>query len=264
MRIAMCGVGAMGEALVAGWLGSGMDPTEIGFVEVNDQRATDIAARYGVTRMELADAAAAEIIVLAVKPHQVEDALVAISPTRDSLVVSIAAGVPLGVLEAATIARCVRVMPNTPALVGQGMAGVIGGTSASKTDVETVVGLLSAVGKAVVIPEAQVDALTAVSGSGPAYLFYVAEAMIEAGVHLGLTRPDATALVNQTFLGAATMLTESGETATTLRERVTSPAGTTAAALAVLDDRAVRAAFQAAMRACRDRGTEMASATKPR
>ncbi|MDO4784361.1 MAG: pyrroline-5-carboxylate reductase [Propionibacteriaceae bacterium] len=265
MRVAMCGAGAMGEALLAGWLAAGMEPSEAGFVEVNDARAADIAARYGVRRIELADAAAAPVIVLAVKPHQIIDALTAISPTRDSVVVSIAAGVPLARLEAACPGvACVRVMPNTPALVGQGMSGIVGGTSASEDDVATVAGLLGAVGKTVVVTEDQLDALTAISGSGPAYLFYIAEAMIEAGVHLGLTRADATALVNQTFVGSATMLAESGETATALRERVTSPAGTTAAALGVLDERAVRAAFNAAMRACRDRGAEMASAAKPR
>lgn len=265
MKVAVCGTGAMGEALLAGWIASGMEPGQVGIVEVDDARARQVTQRYGVRRIELADAAAAQLIVLAVKPHQVIDALTAISPTRDSVVVSIAAGVPLASLEAACPGvPCVRVMPNTPALVGQGMSGVIAGTSASPADVDAVVGLMSAVGKTVVIGEGQVDALTAISGSGPAYLFYVAEAMVEAGVHLGLTRADATMLVNQTFVGSAAMLAESGETATALRERVTSPAGTTAAALGVLDERAVRAAFNAAMRACRDRGAEMASAAKPR
>lgn len=265
MKLAIVGAGAMGEALLAGWTAGGMAPDDIAIVETSDARAGEITGRYGVRRIELADAATAQIIVLAVKPQHLVDALAAVAPTADSLVISIAAGVPLVALEAAAPGvPCVRVMPNTPALVGKGMAGVVAGSVASEADVQTAVELMAAVGKAVVIEEKQIDALTAISGSGPAYLFYVAEAMIEAGVHLGLTRTDATALVNQTFVGSSAMLADSGETATTLRERVTSPAGTTAAALAVLDERAVRAAFNEAMRACRDRGIEMASSGKSR
>ena len=177
------------------------------------------------------------------------------------LVVSIAAGTPIAQLEAGLPpgSAVVRVMPNTPALVGQGMAGVVPGTAASAEQVAVVTGLMNAVGRSIVIPEKQIDALTAVSGSGPAYLFYVADAMIEAGVHQGLTRPEATALVNQTFVGAAAMLAESGRSATVLREMVTSPAGTTAAALRSLDDHGVRAAFLDAVEACARRGREMAS-----
>lgn len=265
MKLAICGVGAMGEALLSGWLAGGMTAGDVGFVEPSDARATYIASRYGVQRIELADAAAAEVIVLAVKPNVVADALRDISPTLDSLVISIAAGVPLDVLEwAAPGVPCVRVMPNTPALVGQGMSGIVAGNHATATHLELAVELMNAVGKTLVLTEDKLDALTAVSGSGPAYLFYLAEAMIESGVHLGLTRADAKLLVDQTLLGSATLLDSSEKSATELREMVTSPAGTTAAALAVLDDRAVRAAVLNALAAAAERGRQMATADKQR
>lgn len=265
MKLAICGVGAMGSALLTGWLKGGLAADEVGFVEPSDERAAAVAAQFGVRRIELADAAAAEVIVLAVKPHVIAEALQAIAPTRDSLVISIAAGVPLAVLEgAAPGVPCVRVMPNTPALVGQGMSGIVAGNNASHEQLELAVELMQAVGKTMVLPEDKLDALTALSGSGPAYLFYLAEAMIEAGVHLGLTRPDAKTLVDQTLAGSAKLLASSAQSATQLREAVTSPAGTTAAALAVLDERAVRAAVVKAVAAAHDRGHQMASANKQR
>lgn len=137
------------------------------------------------------------------------------------------------------------------------MAGVAPGHQASAAEAERARSLLTAVGKAIFVEESQLDALTAVSGSGPAYLFYVAEAMVEAGVHQGLTRAQSTELVNQTFVGSAALLAESGKSATVLREMVTSPAGTTAAALRSLDDRGVRAAFLAAVEACFRRSAEL-------
>ena len=227
------GGGAMGEALLAGWVASGIPAAEIGVVEPHAARAADLVARHGVREATVDDAASAEVVVLAVKPNTVPKVLDALHGplAPGALVISIAAGVPLTVLEGALPGvAVVRVMPNTPALVG----------------------------KAVVIGEHQLDALTALSGSGPAYLFYVAEAMIEGGVHQGLTRAEATALVNQTFVGSAALLAESGRSATQLREMVTSPAGTTAAALRALDDAGVRSGFLAAVQACHDRSAEMA------
>ena len=231
------GGGAMGEALLAGWVASGIPAAEIGVVEPHAARAADLVARHGVREATVDDAASAEVVVLAVKPNTVPKVLDALHGplAPGALVISIAAGVPLTVLEGALPGvAVVRVMPNTPALVGKGMAGVVPGAAASDAQVECAVGLMEAVGKAVVIGEHQLDALTALSGSGPAYLFYVAEAMIEGGVHQGLTRAEATALVNQTFVGSAALLAESGRSATQLREMVTSPAGTTAAALRAL------------------------------
>ncbi|MHA6512635.1 pyrroline-5-carboxylate reductase [Tessaracoccus sp. Z1128] len=264
MKLTLIGAGAMGEALLAGWLAAGRLPEELSIVEPAEERAAAIQARHGVRAVALQDAAAADVVVLAVKPHQIPDVLAALTPQLEGgqlspLVVSIAAGTPVAQLEAGLPdgTAVVRVMPNTPALVGQGMAGVVSGTWATAEQLDLVASLMDAVGRSMVIPESQIDALTAVSGSGPAYLFYVADAMIEAGVHQGLTRAQATDLVVQTFVGSASLLatgTRPGE----LREQVTSPAGTTAAALRVLDERAVRAAFLAAMEACADRGRAMA------
>ncbi|MDO5678456.1 MAG: pyrroline-5-carboxylate reductase [Propionibacteriaceae bacterium] len=260
MSLAVIGAGAMGEALIAGWLASGMQPADIVIVDAHEPRVQELEERHGVTGVSLAEAAAADTVLLAVKPHQIEGILGAVKDElgEESLVVSIAAGVTLAALEAAAPGcAVVRVMPNTPALVGQGMAGIVRGQHATDAQVERVVELMGAVGKAVVIEEKSLDALTALSGSGPAYLFYIAEAMIEGGVHQGLTRAEATELVNQTFVGSAAMLAETGKSATQLREMVTSPAGTTAAALRALDDHGVRAAFLDAIEVCRARGLEM-------
>lgn len=259
-RIAVVGAGAMGEALIAGWLASGIPSSNVTIVDAYEPRVRELEERHGVTGVPLSEAAAADTIILAVKPHQISGILGAIRDDlgEGSLVVSIAAGVPLADLEAVAPGRAVvRVMPNTPALVGKGMAGVVRGAHATDSQVSYVCQLLEAVGRAVVIEESQLDALTALSGSAPAYLFYVAEAMIEGGVHQGLTRAEATELVTQTFVGSAAMLAETGKSATQLREMVTSPAGTTAAALRTLDDHGVRAAFLDAIEACKRRGAEM-------
>lgn len=261
MKLAMVGVGSMGEALLAGWLASGVvTPDEVGVVQRTAERAAQLGERYGVPAISLPEAAAAETLVLAVKPHQMGGVLeqVAGSLGPDTLVVSVAAGVTLADLEGALPgAAVIRVMPNTPSLVGHGMAGIIAGTSADAAQTGRVVDLMRAVGGAMITDEAHLDALTALSGSGPAYLYYVAEAMIEAGVHQGLPRAQATELVNQTFIGAAAMLDQAGESATVLRERVTSPGGTTAAALRALDDHGVRSGFLAAVEACARRSAEM-------
>lgn len=261
MKIAVVGAGAMGEALLAGWIAAGTAPADIAIVNASEQRVTELEERHGVVGVNLAAAAHAETVVLAVKPYQIVGVL---NDLRDeladgTLVVSIAAGVPLEVLEGALPGvAVVRVMPNAPALVGKGMAGIVPGASATGEHTATVTGLMDAVGRSLITDEAHLDALTALSGSGPAYLFYVAEAMIEGGVHQGLSRAEATELVNQTFVGSAAMLAESGRTATALREMVTSPEGTTAAALRALDDHGVRAAFLDAVEQCRLRSRRMA------
>lgn len=262
MMISVVGAGAMGEALLAGWIVSGVEPAEIAIVDASAPRVADLERRHGVQGVDLQAAAGADTIVLAVKPHQMGGVLAALAGhlKHDALVVSIAVGVPLARLEEALPGTAVvRVMPNTPALVGKGMAGIVPGANVTPAQVARVTGLLDAVGSSIVTDEAHMDALTALSGSGPAYLFYVAEAMIEGGVHQGLTRGEATALVTQTFVGSAAMLAESGKSATALREMVTSPAGTTAAALRALDDHGVRAAFLDAVERCSERGREMAA-----
>jgi pyrroline-5-carboxylate reductase len=150
-------------------------------------------------------------------------------------------------------------MPNTPASVGEGMSAIAGGTSATAEHLARASALLGAVGRVVTLPEKHLDAVTAVSGSGPAYVMYVAEAMIDAGVLLGLPRDIATTLATQTLYGSAKLLRDSGTHPTVLRENVTSPGGTTAAALRTLDDHGVKAAFVAALEAARDRSQELAA-----
>jgi len=262
MRIAVIGAGAMGEALLGGWIASGIPAAEVGIVDASPSRVAELEKRHGVRGIDLAAAGAAETVVLAVKPYQMADVLAALAGVLSdgTLVVSIAAGVSLTRLETALPgAPVVRVMPNTPALVGKGMAGIVPGASAAPEQVQRVTALMDVVGSSLVTDEAHLDALTALSGSGPAYLFYIAEAMIEAGVHQGLTRAEATVLVNQTFVGSAAMLADSGRSATVLREMVTSPRGTTAAALRALDDHGVRAAFLDAVERCGERSAEMAA-----
>lgn len=177
-----------------------------------------------------------------------------------NLVVSLAAGVPTDAIAAALPegTPVVRVMPNTPALVDQGMAALSRGAHVSDEQMEQAMALLRSCGKAVEVPEGYQNAVTAISGSGPAYVFYVVEAMIEAGVVLGLPRATATELTVQTLYGAATMIRETGTHPTVLREQVTSPGGTTAAALRTLDDHKVRAAFVSAIEAAAHRSRELA------
>jgi pyrroline-5-carboxylate reductase len=153
-------------------------------------------------------------------------------------------------------------MPNTPALVDEGMAAISPGTHCDEAHLLEAEELLRATGKVIRVPEYQQDAVTAISGSGPAYLFFVVEAMIEAGVHLGLPRSTASELVVQTVVGSAKLLRETGEHPTVLRERVTSPGGTTAAAVRELEDHKVRAAFMTALEAARDRSRALAAGTQ--
>jgi pyrroline-5-carboxylate reductase len=177
-----------------------------------------------------------------------------------TLVVSLAAGITTRRLEEGLPpgTPVVRVMPNTPARVDEGMAAICGGEHCDESHLARAEQLLRSCGKVIRIGEQHLDAVTAISGSGPAYIFYVAEAMIEAGVLLGLPRVTSTQLVVQTLYGAATMLRETGEHPTVLREQVSSPAGTSMAALRQLDDHKVRAAFLTAMEAARDRSRELA------
>jgi pyrroline-5-carboxylate reductase len=257
----------MGETLLAGLLRSGLSPDAVVAADRRDFRRAEIEKRYGVvTKATNGEAAeAADTIVLVVKPQDVAEVLPEIRQhvRPGDLVVSLCAGVTTAQLEAGLPpgTPVVRVMPNTPAQVSEGMAAISAGTHASTDDLATATQLLSAVGKVITVPEKYQDAVTAISGSGPAYLFFVVEAMIDAGVMLGLPRDIATTLVVQTMYGSAKLLSESGEHPTVLRERVTSPGGTTAAALRQLEDHRVKAAFITAMEAARDRSAALAKPT---
>lgn len=261
--VAVIGAGVMGEALLSGLLrGDRMGDTFV-VADKRGDRLVELQHRYGVDTATNGEAAReADVLVLVVKPQDIFGVVdeIAAELRPGALVVSLAAGVTTGSLEARLPAGTpvVRVMPNTPALVDQGMSAVSPGSHCQPEHVATAVRLMGCVGKVVEVPESQQDAVTAISGTGPAYIFYTVEAMIEAGVGLGLPRRLATELTLQTVYGAATMLRETGEHPVVLRENVTSPAGTTAAALRVLEDHKVRAAFLSALEAARNRSEELA------
>ena len=262
--VAILGAGVMGETLLSGLLRSGRSATDIVVTARRPERLQQLVDQYGVRALSNVEAAeAADTLVLVVKP---QDMAGLVDEIRDhvrpgNLVVSLAAGIPTAFLESRLSegVAVVRVMPNTPALVDQGMAAISPGRSADSAHVEEAAELLRSCGRVVQVAEKHQDAVTAISGSGPAYIFYVVEAMIEAGVVLGLPRPTATELVVQTLFGAATMMRETGQHPTVLREQVTSPGGTIAAALRTLDDHKVRAAFISAMEAAAQRSHELAS-----
>jgi pyrroline-5-carboxylate reductase len=262
--VAIFGAGVMGETLLAGLIRAGRLPSELVVTERRPDRAEELRQRHGVDVVSNLDAAArADTLVLVVKPQDMGTLCDEIAPhvRPGALVVSLAAGITTEFLESRLPAGVpvVRVMPNTPALVDQGMAAISPGAHCDQPHLDEARQLLEAVGRVVVLEEKHLDAVTAISGSGPAYFFYIVEAMIEAGVFLGLPRSTATELVVQTCYGAATMLRETGEHPSVLREQVTSPGGTTVAALRTLDDHKVRAAFISALEAARDRSHELAS-----
>jgi pyrroline-5-carboxylate reductase len=266
-RLALLGAGVMGETVLSGLVRAGWDPADLVATDRRPERVLELRSAYGIEMTSNVEAVTgAATVVLVVKPQDMRGLLAEIAPALgpEALVVSLAAGVDTATLEAGLPQGqpVVRVMANTPAQVDEGMAAVAGGTSASPDHLERVRDILAATGRVEVVPEGYLDAVTAISGSGPAYLFFVVEAMIEAGVHLGLPRDLSTELVVQTMLGSAKLLRESGEHPTVLRERVTSPGGTTAAALRELEDHKVRAAFLSAMEAARDRSRSLAAAAR--
>ncbi|MCA0306486.1 MAG: pyrroline-5-carboxylate reductase [Actinobacteria bacterium] len=263
-RLAVIGAGVMGETLIAGLLRAGWEAGQITASDRHAPRLAEMENRHHIHTADTAQACAdADTVVIVVKPQDSGEVLpvvgAAIRP--GTLVVSLCAGLSTGQIEAAMPegTAVVRVMPNTPAQVDEGMAAISAGSSATAENLQHVTDLMSAVGKVVTVPEKYQDAVTAISGSGPAYLFFVVEAMIDAGVMLGLPRDISTTLVVQTMYGSAKLLADSGEHPTVLRERVTSPGGTTAAALRELEDHRVKAAFMTAMEAARDRSRALAS-----
>lgn len=257
-RLAILGAGVMGETLLAGLLRAGWAPDDVVVTDRRPEREAELVERYGVSVAGNREAATgADVVLVVVKPQDLDDLLVEIGPGLGggTLLVSLCAGVTTASIESRLDegVAVVRVMPNTPAQVSQGMAAISAGAHASEDDLSRVEELLSATGRVVSVPERYQDAVTAISGSGPAYLFYVVESMIEAGVQLGLPRDISTQLVVQTMLGSASLISQTGTHPTELREMVTSPGGTTAAAVRVLEQHGVRAAFMSAIEAARDR-----------
>jgi pyrroline-5-carboxylate reductase len=253
----------MGAALVGGLLDGGWDADDLSIAEIDAERRVALEQQFPKIRVVPSAAwavADADVVVVAVKPADVaatlEIALAALG--TDTLVVSIAAGVTIATLEALVPHRpVVRAMPNTPALVGAGASAIAGGTHAGAEHLDLAERLLGAVGIVVRVAEPALDAVTGLSGSGPAYVFLLAEAMIEAGVLVGLTRDVATTLVTQTLLGSATLLARDDGGPETLRAAVTSPGGTTAAGLRELESHGFRAAILDAVHAATERSREL-------
>lgn len=237
-RLQVMGGGKMGEALIGGLVASGWAAAdEIHVIEPSSGRRAEIADHIAGLSTGEAPLPGVDTLI-AVKPNIVPEVLPVLAGAEVPRVLSIAAGVKIATLEAALPAGTVvvRCMPNTPALVGAGAAAVAAGTSAMPTDIEWASGILSSVGVVVEVGEDDIDAVTGLSGSGPAYVFRLAEAMIAAGIEQGLAPEIADALTRQTLLGAARLLSESGEDPAVLRVNVTSPGGTTAAGLAVFTE----------------------------
>ena len=252
----------MGETLMSAILSSGVAADTIVVSEKRPERADELHDAYGV---EVADNAGAvtgaDIVLVVVKPQDVPSVIAEVAPavSPDATVVSLAAGIRIATYEAAfgSSVGIVRAMPNTPAVVGEGMFGISPNSAVSGDRLAQVVELLSAGGKVVVVPESAQDAVTAVSGSGPAYVFYLAEAMMAAAVDLGLEPDVARTLVNQTIVGSAALLAGSEESAEELRRRVTSPNGTTHAAITTFDDNGVRVGIEAGLRAAAARSAKL-------
>ncbi|MDZ7679332.1 MAG: pyrroline-5-carboxylate reductase [Acidimicrobiales bacterium] len=252
------GGGRMGEALLGGLIAGGWSPGDLAVVEALPARRDQLAERFPdvTVTSEPLDASGA---VVAVKPGDVPDAVGAAVARGAGRILSIAAGVTLHQLQTAAGdgVPVVRAMPNTPALVGAGASAIAGGDAATDDDLDWAESVLGAVGIVVRVTESQLDAVTGLSGSGPAYVFLVAEALTEAGVFVGLPRDTAATLVGQTLLGSATLLTSSDDGPEALRAAVTSPGGTTAAGLKALESAGVRAAFADAVVAAAERAREM-------
>lgn len=263
--LAVIGGGNICEALISGLLLGDkplFEPSRVAVVEPNAERAEYMRSTYGIRVVAIEEAASsAETLVIAVKPHFIDDVLEGLADrvTDKQLIISVVGAITAGQIEAGLSARVpvVRCMPNTPAAVGEGMTAINGGAYAEERHMDRTASILSAVGKVARVSEAQLDVVTGLSGSGPAYFYYLAEALIDAGVLLGLPRPLATELVTQTAVGSGILLRETGKAPETLRVAVSSPGGMTMAAIRQFENHAVRAAVMAGVEAARDRSAEL-------
>jgi pyrroline-5-carboxylate reductase len=265
-RIAVLGAGRIGEALIAGLLSSGWrGPDDITASMRRPERLTELRERYGIddTESNVEAAAGAALVVIAVKPQDIDALLgeIGTAITAEQTVLTVAAATPTATIERHLAAGVpvVRAMPNTPSTVHEGVAGMCAGAHAGDANVTLAEEALAHLGSVVRVPERHMDAVTAVSGSGPAYFALLAEAMIEAGLLLGLSREISTQLVVQTMLGTAKQLRDEGLHPVEQREMVTSPGGTTIAAIRELESAGVRAAFLNAIQAAMVRARELAA-----
>ncbi len=262
--MAVIGAGKMGETLLSGLLRAGWPAGRLLATVRRPQRAEELSARYGVRVVDNAVALAeADVLTIAVKPQDAPALLAELGPQVPAgvLVVSICAGLPTAFFEKHLPpgTPVVRVMSNTPALVDEAMTAISAGSHATAEQLALAEEMFTPLGHTIRVPESQQDAVTALSGSGPAYIYYLVEAMTDAGILLGLPRQVAYELIVQTAIGSAVMLRDSGEHPVRLREAVTSPAGTTINAIRELENHKVRAALLAALEAARDRAREIAA-----
>jgi pyrroline-5-carboxylate reductase len=274
--IGFIGAGNMGEAIIGAILKAEIfTKTDVWVSDISNERLSQMKSTYGVqtTSDNAALFSRCDIIILAVKPQQMNDILTRIAPrekdalTGAKLVISIAAGIRIEKIEAVLYAALspeesarlpvIRVMPNTPALVLQGVSGMSANRHATPEDVEAARQILAAMGTAVLFDESDLDAVTALSGSGPAYVFYLAESMINAGIQLGLSKESAQELAVGTIKGAAALMEQQRESPEDLRRKVTSPGGTTEAAFKVLEKNNVRDIIIKAIKAAEDRSREL-------
>ncbi len=264
MKITFIGAGNMAEAIVSGIVKQQVvAASNVCLTDISEERLEYLSQKYGVeTSLNNPSAVAdADVVVLAVKPQIFPsvwpEIAEAIKP--DTLVISVMAGVPSATIAGGKTIRIVRVMPNTPALIGKGAAGIAAGELATEADLQLAEKLMSAVGIAVRVKEEELHAVTAVSGSSPAYVFYLLENMLAAADQMGMEKGIARELALATVIGAAELMKESGEEADALRNKVTSKGGTTAAAINTMIDRGVGESIIAAMKACAARSRELAN-----
>lgn len=261
----------MGSAILAGLLASGVDSSQVTITTKSEDSAAALADQLGVTALSQekepkANAAAvvdADVILVAVKPAYVVEVLNEVSENlkAGSLVISVAAGITTASMEAAvpSSVAVVRSMPNTPAIVGRAVTGIAEGSRVSEAQLETALELFETVGRVVVLPESQIDALSTISGSGPAYVFYLIEKLTEAAQSMGFGEDVAAMLVEETFAGATELLSASGQSPEALRKQVTSPNGTTMQAVAVLEKAKLEGVFVDALNAALARAKEIAA-----
>jgi pyrroline-5-carboxylate reductase len=262
-QVGLIGVGVMGEALISGLISARFPKAQIVFTEKREERAREISSKYGARAVDLIElASSSDVILLVVKPQDLAELLAALADKlkKSAVLVSFAAGKTTEFIseKVGPNISVIRVMPNTPTLIGLGMAAISLGKSVNAEQADFVSDFLMTCGKVISVEESLQDAVTALSGSGPAYFFAFVEEMIKSGISLGLSSEQATTLAIQTMVGSAAMLEQSGKSAATLRENVTSPNGTTAAALKVFNDAKLGEIVGSAMTAARNRSQELA------
>jgi pyrroline-5-carboxylate reductase len=270
-KIAILGSGSMGTAILSGLLKAGFDAGSVSVSTKSLASATKLATELGVTAYsaeQSADAnslaaAGADVVLVAVKPMYITQVLSEVSGalSSDALVISVAAGITNAAMEAVVpnSVAVIRAMPNTPAIVGRAVTGLARGSRVSDAQLNSASSLFETVGKVVVLDESQIDALTSISGSGPAYVFYLIEQLTSAALELGFDEATANLLVSETFLGASELLVASGKAPADLRRQVTSPNGTTERAIAVLSEGGLADLFKAATEAAVTRAKQISA-----